>query len=46
MVEIPGTGRTVPYDPLPRLAVATSRIGASSAIAIGAYTYALMKLDD
>lgn len=40
-VNIPGTDRTVSYDPIPRLAIATSRIGASEAISLGAYAYAL-----
>lgn len=38
---IPGTERTISYDPVPRLAVATSRIGASKAISLGAYAFAL-----
>jgi glucokinase len=33
----------VKYDPLSRLAVATSRIGASRAIALGAYAFALQQ---
>lgn len=44
-VAVPGSSRTVNYDPVPRLAVATSRIGASRAISLGAYTFALKKLD-
>lgn len=40
-VKIPGTNRTVTYDPIPRLAIATSRIGASEAISLGAYAFAL-----
>ena len=40
-IEVPGTDRTVTYDPIPRLAIATSRIGASEAISLGAYAYAL-----
>ena len=39
------TGKKLCYDPLPRLAVATSRIGASRAIALGAYAYALSKTE-
>lgn len=40
-VAIPGTNRTVTYDPIPRLAIATSRIGATEAISLGAYAIAL-----
>jgi glucokinase len=40
-IPIPGTGRTISYDPLPRLAVATSSRGASESIALGAYAFAL-----
>lgn len=40
-LKVPGTNKTVTYDPIPRLAVATSRIGASEAIALGAYAFAL-----
>ncbi len=40
-INIPGTNKTISYDPLPRLAIATSRIGASEAISLGAYAFAL-----
>ena len=43
-IPVPGTNRTVTYDPVPRLAVATSRIGASEAISLGAYAFALSNL--
>lgn len=39
------TGKKLYYDPSPRLAVATSRIGASRAIALGAYAFALSKIN-
>ncbi len=42
-IEIPGTNLTVSYDPMPRLAIATSRIGATEAISLGAYAFALKK---
>jgi glucokinase len=41
VIKVPGADRTVTYDPVPRLALATSRIGASEAIALGAYAFAL-----
>jgi glucokinase len=42
----PGKARTVPYDPLPRIGVGLSRLGTSQAVALGAYAFALRKLDD
>ena len=43
-LPIPGTDKTIAYDPMPRLAVATSRIGASRAISLGAYAFALSSI--
>jgi len=43
-IPVPGSGKTVSYDPVPRLAVATSRIGTSKAIFLGAYAYALNQI--
>jgi len=43
-VKIPGTDKTIKYDPVPRLAISTSKLGASKAIAIGAYAFALKAL--
>ena len=43
-IKVPGSDRTVVYDPLPRLAIATSKIGASEAISLGAYAYALEQI--
>ncbi len=45
MVKIPGTDETVPYDPMKRIGVGMSRLGASEAISIGAYAFALHALD-
>ncbi len=45
-ISVPGTSRTVSYDPLPRLGIATSRIGASEAISLGAYAFAIKKIDE
>ena len=42
----PGKVRTVQYDPLPRIGVGLSRLGTSQAVALGAYVFALRKLDD
>ena len=44
-LPIPGTDRTVSYDPMKRTGVAVTKIGASKAISIGAYNFALSQLD-
>lgn len=44
-ITIPGTNKIIKYDPAPRLAVCTSKLGASKAIGIGAYAYALKNLE-
>lgn len=43
-VPVPGTDKHVIYDPLPRLAIATSKLGASKAISLGAYAFAVNNL--
>ena len=44
-VVVPGSTRTVTYDPLERVGVGISRLGTSKAVALGAYAYALTALD-
>lgn len=44
-LKVYGSDRTVTYDPMKRTGIAVSRLGASKAISIGAYTYALSQLD-
>lgn len=44
-IPVPGSGRSVRYDPLQRVGVGISRLGTSEAIAIGAYAFALRELD-
>jgi glucokinase len=44
-VPVPGTGRLVDYDPHKRVGVAISKLGASRAVALGAYAFALNELD-
>lgn len=44
-VDVPGCGRTVSYDAQKRIGVAMSTLGASHAIALGAYAFALAQLD-
>lgn len=45
-VPVPGTGDTQYYDDQPKTAVGISRLGTSKAIAIGAYAFALNRLDN
>jgi glucokinase len=42
---VPGSTRTVQYDPLARTAIGLSRLGTSEAVAIGAYAFAIRKLE-
>jgi glucokinase len=44
-IAVPGGTRKVKYDPLPRIGVGISRLGTSQAVAIGAYAFALRKMD-
>lgn len=44
-LAVPGTDRTVPYDPSKRTGVGLSRLGTSRAAALGAYAFALDALD-
>ncbi len=44
-IAVPGTGRTIQYDPLARTAIGLSRLGTSEAVSIGAYAFALSKLN-
>jgi glucokinase len=44
-IAVPGSSRHVYYDSLQRIGVGISRLGTSEAVAIGAYAFALKKLD-
>jgi glucokinase len=44
-IPVPFTGRSVPFDPNKKIGVGISRLGTSRAVSIGAYAYALRKLD-
>ncbi len=44
-ITVPRTHQKVQYDPLQRIGVGISRLGTSEAVAIGAYAFALKKLD-
>jgi glucokinase len=43
-VSVPGSERTVMYDPLKRVGVGVTRLGTSRATSIGAYAFALHAL--
>lgn len=45
-IKVYGSDKTVNYDPCKRIGVAISSIGASRAIALGAYAFALNKIDN
>jgi len=44
-VRVPGSERTVSYDPRKRTGIGCSRLGTSAAISLGAYAFALDALD-
>ena len=44
VIQVPGSCRSLVYDPLPRIGVGISRLGTTEAVAIGAYAFALHKL--
>jgi glucokinase len=46
VISIPGTNKTITYDPLKRTGVGISRLGTTKAVAIGAYAYALSQLGE
>ena len=44
-ISVPGSTKTVVYDPLQRIGVGLSRLGTTEAVAVGAYAFALQSLD-
>ncbi len=44
-IDIPFTNKKITYDPLKRIGIGISRLGTSSAVSIGAYSFALNELD-
>jgi glucokinase len=42
-LAVPGSGRSVAYEPRPRIGVGLSRLGTSQAVALGAYVSALRR---
>lgn len=43
-IQVPGSDKTLEYDPLQRLGVGMSRLGTSEAVALGAYAFAVHEL--
>lgn len=46
IIEVPYSEKKIPYDPHIRLGVGITKLGASTAISIGAYAYALKMLEE
>ncbi|NND07642.1 MAG: ROK family protein [Saprospiraceae bacterium] len=45
-LTVPGSQKVIHYDDMARVGIALSRLGAPKAIAMGAYAFALQKLDE
>lgn len=45
-ITVPGSRKTIRYDCLQRIGIGISKLGTSEAVAIGAYAFALNKLDE
>jgi glucokinase len=43
-IQVPGTKRTIPYDPQKRVGVTISKLGTARAVSLGAYAFAERKL--
>lgn len=43
-IPVPGTDRLIDYDPMKRIGITVSKLGASKAVALGAYVFALNHL--
>ena len=44
-IRVPGSGKEIVYDPFLRTPVGLTRLGTSEAVAVGAYAFALQRLD-
>jgi glucokinase len=44
-INIPGSTEKLHYDPVKKIAIGVSQLGTSAAVALGAYAFALQKLD-
>lgn len=45
-IKVPGSNKTINYDPMKRIGVMVTKLGASKAVAMGAYIYALNQLTE
>ena len=45
-ITVPGNERKISYDPMKRIGIGVSRLGTSRAVSIGAYAFALNKIDE
>lgn len=45
-IAVPNSERSISYDPMQRIGVGVSTLGTSRAVSIGAYAFALMKIDE
>lgn len=45
-IQVPFSSKTISYDPMKRIGVGVSKLGTSNAVSIGAYAYALDRLDN
>lgn len=44
-ITVPGTNKTLSYDPMKRIGIGLSKLGTNHAVSIGAYAFALNELD-
>lgn len=44
-IVVPGTENVIPYDPIKKVCIAQTQLGTGNAVALGAYAFALIKLD-
>jgi len=44
-ITVPGSDRAISYDPMKRIGIGVSTLGTSRAVSIGAYAFALNKID-
>lgn len=45
-IQIPDTDKSISYDPIKKVTIGESRLGTGKAVALGAYAFALMKMDE
>jgi glucokinase len=45
-ISIPGTDEFMDYDPIKKICVGASQLGTAQAVALGAYAYALLRLNE